>query len=116
MLPHVGWPHLEYLSLKAASLSTASREYLLQAVAAAAERMPKLKTLQLCGHSPLDWFVYFVQEERQNSILVPRGLARHLSEATIKGWWRVAAIRNSPCELIIDEMPEDFDSNKDVRS
>lgn len=82
------WLRLRYLSLSTTNLSG----ILLQAAAAAAERMPELRTMKLSVKDPSDLFIYFVQD-RQHVIVLPSRMA---CPKTVKSWGQVAAIRGSP--------------------
>ena len=104
-LKRTEWRDLEYLSLTTNLLPTRSCQTLLQVAATAAENMPKLKTMELGGPRSQDRFLYLVQD-RQHTILVPRGMTRRLPAATIKHWQRVADIRGSPHRLKVADLPE----------
>ncbi|KAL2759364.1 hypothetical protein ACRALDRAFT_1060573 [Sodiomyces alcalophilus JCM 7366] len=98
------WPNLRYLSLTTKLLRTRHCDPLLQAAAAAAERMPKLLTMELwgIGVSVGLGFAYSVQD-RNHTIFVSKEMAAcTLESATIRAWQRVVDIRGSPCNLEFD--------------
>lgn len=68
---------LEYLSLTTNLLDTPSRQALLQAAAAAVERMPKLRIMELSGPKNHEMFIYLTQGP-QCIILMPSGMASRL--------------------------------------
>lgn len=51
-------------------------------------------------------FLYLVQEDMQHVVLTPRRIACNISAGTVRSWQRVAAIRESPFELKVDELPK----------
>ena len=97
------WPRLEYLSLTTNLLGTTSCQALLQAAAAAVERMPKLKTMVLSGQEEHEMFIYFTQGPR-NIILKPGGLS--LSEDTLRCWQHLVAPDNNVYGLRIEGLSE----------
>lgn len=110
-LQRPAWPQLRELSLTTGMLVTVqSYNSLLQAAAAAAERMPKLQIMELWGYKRTDKFL-FLKEDRQYVIVVVKEKAHYLSVKTIQCWQRVAASRGSPCELKVEHIAE----NKDHR-
>lgn len=104
-LERTEWKRLRYLSLTTSLIPSTHCESLMQAAAAAAERMPKLKTMELWGFERRDRFLYLVQAG-QHTIFVPKGMACTLSATTIQHWQRVAATRGSPYNLKVEDLPE----------
>jgi hypothetical protein len=97
------WPRLEYLSLTTDLLGATSCQALLQAAAAAVERMPKLRTMVLSGQEEHEKFIYLTQGTR-NIILKPSGLS--LSADTLRCWQHLVAPDNNVYGLRIEELSE----------
>lgn len=99
------WHNLEHLSLSTEVLPTRGCGPLLVAAAAAARRMPKLKTLGLWGRAALDRFAY-VAHDRRHAILLPPRMGHAAREETVKAWREVVSSRGESNTLWVDDVPE----------
>lgn len=97
------WARLKYLSLTSKLLPGTDTPSLLQAAAAAAERMPELRTIELSGYNLEDKFIYCMWGGR-HTIHVSSQIARYLSADIIQCWERVVAIRGSRYELKVETL------------
>jgi hypothetical protein len=98
------WPNMLYLSLTTTLFPHEDLHCLLQAAAAAAKNMPKLRAMELWGRTRDERFMYRVRD-RQHTILVPNGTMGSMRVETIQSWQRVVRKRDSFSTLEVEEFP-----------